>query len=201
MAEPSEGARSRWAHRRGRPGSRGRRSAGSASRGDERVTAHDGERQLAVFVRDADGELIAGVYGWTWGGCARLQHLWVDEPLRSQGLAGRLLGGRGRSRPPGLARPDRAVHPRPTPAGRATATPGEATGLVGRVDDYPVGDAAWFTGSDRAGGPMGRDPRRVACAPHASAVDVARRPPDRHRTDDPQVYRDGFVSVLLARST
>lgn len=41
---------------------------------------------LAIFVRDEDGRVLAGVSGGNWGGCCELQHLWVDEALASQGL-------------------------------------------------------------------------------------------------------------------
>jgi GNAT superfamily N-acetyltransferase len=51
----------------------------------------DGERELAVFVRDLQGGLLAGVYGLTWGGCCDLQAMWVDESLRGQGVARQLM--------------------------------------------------------------------------------------------------------------
>ncbi len=50
------------------------------------ATGHGGETQLAVFVRDEQGGIVAGIYGWTWGGCCELQHLWVDESRRGRGL-------------------------------------------------------------------------------------------------------------------
>jgi GNAT superfamily N-acetyltransferase len=110
-----------------------------------RVTAHDGERQLAVFVRGADGGVIAGIYGWTWGGCAELQHLWVDESLRGQGVAGRLLdAAEAEAARRGCGQVVLFTH-----AANAGQSGDRYTRrgyeLVGRVDDYPVGDAAlWF---------------------------------------------------------
>ena len=51
---------------------------------------YDG-RELATFVRDGDGRVVAGLYGWTWGGCLAIQFLWVNEELRGRGYGTRLL--------------------------------------------------------------------------------------------------------------
>jgi ribosomal protein S18 acetylase RimI-like enzyme len=48
-------------------------------------------RLLSIFVRDAAGELEAGVYGWTWGGCCYIRTLWIGERLRRRGLGTRLM--------------------------------------------------------------------------------------------------------------
>ncbi len=33
------------------------------------TTGSDDGRLLASFVRDGEGQIMAGIYGWTWGGC------------------------------------------------------------------------------------------------------------------------------------
>ncbi|RUZ74295.1 GNAT family N-acetyltransferase [Mesorhizobium sp. M7A.F.Ca.US.006.01.1.1] len=64
----------------------------------ERLTAfNDGdvgtsERQaLAVFVRDEDGAVVAGISGYTAWDWLYVQWLWVDERLRGQHMAGTML--------------------------------------------------------------------------------------------------------------
>ena len=51
---------------------------------------HDGQ-WLAVFVRDADGQIMAGLHGWTWGRIGYVDTFWIREDLRRQGLGTRLL--------------------------------------------------------------------------------------------------------------
>lgn len=55
------------------------------------TTGFDDARLLAIFVRDSAGTIVAGTYGWTWGGCCEISSLWVAEELRGQGHGSRLL--------------------------------------------------------------------------------------------------------------
>jgi len=47
---------------------------------------------LAIFVRDEQGRVVAGICGNTWGGCLEIRQFWVEEARRKQGLGTRLLG-------------------------------------------------------------------------------------------------------------
>jgi GNAT superfamily N-acetyltransferase len=51
----------------------------------------DGE-WLSILVKDEDDRIVAGICGSTWGGCAEIRQLWVEESRRTQGLGSRLLG-------------------------------------------------------------------------------------------------------------
>jgi GNAT superfamily N-acetyltransferase len=55
------------------------------------ATGIDDGSMLIVSLRDDGGRLVGGLYGWTWGGCAFVDLLWVDEARRRTGLGSRLL--------------------------------------------------------------------------------------------------------------
>lgn len=49
------------------------------------------QRELTVEICDNEGALVAGLSGWTWGTCAGIGMLWVDEAKGRTGLGTRLL--------------------------------------------------------------------------------------------------------------
>ena len=51
----------------------------------------DDQREFTVRVEDADGQLLAGLSGWTWGTCAGVAMVWVREDHRRGGLGRKLL--------------------------------------------------------------------------------------------------------------
>jgi GNAT superfamily N-acetyltransferase len=46
---------------------------------------------LAIFVRNESSIIIAGISGYTWGGCCEIKFLWVHPQYRQSGLGGSLL--------------------------------------------------------------------------------------------------------------
>ena len=55
------------------------------------VTGMADGRLLCVSVREEGGDLRAGLFGWTWGGCGYIELLWVRADYRGCGLGARLL--------------------------------------------------------------------------------------------------------------
>jgi GNAT superfamily N-acetyltransferase len=51
------------------------------------------DQEFALFVRDDDGQIIAGISGMTWGGGCELHAMWVDDAVRGRGLARTLMAG------------------------------------------------------------------------------------------------------------
>jgi GNAT superfamily N-acetyltransferase len=47
--------------------------------------------ELSAFVRDEAGGLIAGVYGWAYGGTGEIALIWVRDDHRGRGLGSRIL--------------------------------------------------------------------------------------------------------------
>src|SRR6185437_5878444 len=55
------------------------------------ATGYDDYRPLAIFVRDSEDTIIAGLTGFTWGGTLNVEFFWVHEDLRGQGYGSRLM--------------------------------------------------------------------------------------------------------------
>jgi GNAT superfamily N-acetyltransferase len=51
------------------------------------------EEEFAIFARDDDGRVVAGISAIVWGGYCELQAMWVEESLRNRGLAHSLVAG------------------------------------------------------------------------------------------------------------
>jgi GNAT superfamily N-acetyltransferase len=49
------------------------------------------QAEFTVKITDDDGDLVAGLSGWTWGTCAGISLVWVREDRRAQGAGARLL--------------------------------------------------------------------------------------------------------------
>ncbi len=99
------------------------------------------EVDLAIFVRE-EGEVVAGISGWTWGDCCELQSLWVQPSLRGRGLATKLIAA---AETEASARGCvQTVH---FTYDFQAGTLYERNGyrLVARVENYPSGtDALWY---------------------------------------------------------
>jgi GNAT superfamily N-acetyltransferase len=55
------------------------------------ATGYSDGASLGCLLRDDDGQLVAGLDGFTWGGYARIEWLWVRDDHRHDGLGTRLV--------------------------------------------------------------------------------------------------------------
>jgi len=46
---------------------------------------------LASFLRDKDGAVVGGIYGWTWGATCYIRYLFVPAEMRKQGHGSSLM--------------------------------------------------------------------------------------------------------------
>ena len=100
------------------------------------------ELDLAIFVRDDAGTVVAGISGWTWGDCCEMQSLWVAPSLRGSGLATRLIAAAEAEA--AMRGCSQTVHFTYDFQARALY---ERNGyeLIGRVEDFPSGtDVLWY---------------------------------------------------------
>lgn len=58
---------------------------------NSKVAGYFDGRLLGASVQNEAGEVIAGCSGYTWGGCAEISHLWVNEHHRGYGWGKTLL--------------------------------------------------------------------------------------------------------------
>jgi GNAT superfamily N-acetyltransferase len=48
-------------------------------------------RHLAIFIRNAEKQIMAGLSGYTWAGFCEIRFLWVHEDVRGRGYGKQLL--------------------------------------------------------------------------------------------------------------
>ncbi|MFC0624123.1 GNAT family N-acetyltransferase [Kribbella deserti] len=55
------------------------------------ATGADDQEEFSIRVTDADGELVAGLTAWTWGGLCGIDMLWVREDSRRDRWGSKVL--------------------------------------------------------------------------------------------------------------
>ena len=48
-------------------------------------------KELAILLKDSTGQMFAGIYAYTWGGCLDIKLLWVRADCRGAGLGSNLM--------------------------------------------------------------------------------------------------------------
>jgi GNAT superfamily N-acetyltransferase len=55
------------------------------------ATGIESDIELSAFIRDADGRLASGIYGWIFGATGEVALIWVRDDKRGGGVGSRLL--------------------------------------------------------------------------------------------------------------
>jgi GNAT superfamily N-acetyltransferase len=58
---------------------------------NEAATGYRDGRWIGGVITDDQAEVVAGFNGHTWGGCCQIDHVWVHESLRGQGIGSKLM--------------------------------------------------------------------------------------------------------------
>jgi ribosomal protein S18 acetylase RimI-like enzyme len=100
------------------------------------TTGIDDARGLTVTSRDAEGDLIGGLSGFTWGGLCKVRLLWVREDQRGRGLGSRLMDA---AEAEAMARGCRQVVLETHSFQAPEFYQARGYRIVGTVEDYPQG--------------------------------------------------------------
>jgi ribosomal protein S18 acetylase RimI-like enzyme len=105
------------------------------------TTGIDDARALFAAVRDDDDALVAAIDGWTWGGTAYVDTLWVRPDARGAGLGtGLLAAAEAEARDRGCAQLVLTTHSFQAPDLHRRC----GFEVAGEVDGYPAGHAYYL---------------------------------------------------------
>jgi len=105
------------------------------------TTGVEDGRELAIFLRDDRGQIMAGLYGHTWGGCLDIRALWVRADSRRRGYGRTLIEAAEReARARGCRQATLETHSFQAPEFYRTL----GWEVFGVLDDYPAGHRKYY---------------------------------------------------------
>ena len=105
------------------------------------ITGCDDYCPLAIFVRDAQGAVVGGLTGFTWGRCLKIDILWVKEEWRHRGYGARLIAvAEAEARAHGCQHAVLETHSFQAPAFYRR----RGYAVCGAYEGYPAGHAKYF---------------------------------------------------------
>ncbi len=96
---------------------------------------------FAFFIRDEQGEIVAGITGWTWARACEIRQLWVDPARRGQGHGAALLAS---AEVEARARGCRVIQVMSYSFQAPTFYEKHGYTQFGRLDDFPPGHQNCF---------------------------------------------------------
>lgn len=105
------------------------------------TTGVEDGRELAIFVRDDRGQIMAGLYGYTWGGCLDVRDVWVRADSRRRGYGRTLVEAAEReARARGCRQATLETHSFQAPEFYRKL----GWEVFGVLDDYPAGHRKYY---------------------------------------------------------
>lgn len=105
------------------------------------ATGYDDAQSFTAAFQDEGGAIVAGITGYTWGGCCYVSYLWVAAPARGKGLGAPLLrAAEGHALRRGCRQILLCSHSFQAPGFYVK----HGFRQVARIEDYPLGHADIF---------------------------------------------------------
>jgi GNAT superfamily N-acetyltransferase len=105
------------------------------------TTGLEDGRELAIFLRDDRGQIMAGLYGYTWGGCLDVRDVWVRADSRSRGYGRALIeAAEHEARARGCRQATLETHSFQAPEFYGKL----GWEVFGTLDDYPAGHRKYY---------------------------------------------------------